>query len=366
MDACVAPILDKNILNYIPSNRKKFVEQRDRDLALVQRAMLNAAAPLCCLHDHLESNEDIPKNELLCALQQSLCLLGSANHITTTLRRKKILAVINPDKVQLAEQEYPKAGKLLFGKDLPNLAAKHSELTKSLSKNLQKPYGKTQPYASGNFSRFPSQGNLKYNSQQFRSKSINKPDIPRRQVNNAWRQKPLQCSLFVQGGTSQTNSGPANTNFKTGCTTKTFSFSMANFNSRPNNLEYSSRVSPAISHTTFTNSQTRDVVSKENIPILNAEISKLQLKGAIRPVNFTNAAFYSRLFLVPKKGGDLRPVIDLSALNQFVINEHFQMENISCLKQILNQNDFMVKLDLKDAYLTVGVHEQSQHYLRFI
>ena len=107
-------------------------------------------------------------------------------------------------------------------------------------------------------------------------------------------------------------------------------------------------------------------VSKENIPILNAEISKLQLKGAIRPVNFTNAAFYSRLFLVPKKGGDLRPVIDLSALNQFVINEHFQMENISCLKQILNQNDFMIKLDLKDAYLTVGVHEQSQRYLRFI
>ena len=107
-------------------------------------------------------------------------------------------------------------------------------------------------------------------------------------------------------------------------------------------------------------------VSKENIPILNVEISKLHLKGAIRPFNFTNAAFYSRLFLVPKKGGDLRPVIDLSALNQFVINENFQMENISCLKQILNQNDFMVKLDLKDAYLTVGVHEQSQHYLRFI
>ena len=57
----MAPILDKNILNYIPSDRKKFVEQRDRDLALVQRAMLNAAAPLCCLHDRLESNEDIPK-----------------------------------------------------------------------------------------------------------------------------------------------------------------------------------------------------------------------------------------------------------------------------------------------------------------
>ena len=31
MDACVAPTLEKNILNYIPSSRKEFVK-RDRDL----------------------------------------------------------------------------------------------------------------------------------------------------------------------------------------------------------------------------------------------------------------------------------------------------------------------------------------------
>jgi hypothetical protein len=93
---------------------------------------------LCCLHDRLESNENISNEDLRTTLQQSLCLLGSANHITTTLRRKKILAAINPDKVQLAEQEFPKVGKMLFGKDLTTLVAKHSELTRSLSKNLQK------------------------------------------------------------------------------------------------------------------------------------------------------------------------------------------------------------------------------------
>ena len=46
------------------------------------------------------------------------------------------------------------------------------------------------------------------------------------------------------------------------------------------------------------------------------------------------------------------------------MNEHFQMENLMCLKHLLNPNDYMVKLDLKDAYLTVGVH--SQQFLRFI
>ena len=107
-------------------------------------------------------------------------------------------------------------------------------------------------------------------------------------------------------------------------------------------------------------------VSKENISISNTEITKLLAKGAIRPVKFASTAFYSHLFLVPKKGGDLRPVLGLRALNQFVTNEHFQMENISGLKQMLTQNDFMVKLDLKDAYLTVGVHQQSQPYIRFV
>jgi hypothetical protein len=136
-DACVAPLLDKSILTYIPSSRKKFIEQRDKDLALIQRATLNAAAPLCCLHDRLESNENISNEDLRTTLQQSLCLLGSANQITTTLRGKEILAAINPDKVQLAEQEFPKAGKMLFGEDLTTLAAKHSELnTRSLGKRL--------------------------------------------------------------------------------------------------------------------------------------------------------------------------------------------------------------------------------------
>lgn len=36
------------------------------------------------------------------------------------------------------------------------------------------------------------------------------------------------------------------------------------------------------------------------------------------------------------------------------------MENQQCVKRILSPQDFMVKLDLKDAYLTVSVHPDSQ------
>ncbi len=142
---CIAPYLDKQILNYVPNIRRKSIENRDKDLNLFQRALLNSAAPLCCLHDRLEGKDIVPNEELLTILQQSLCLLGSANHITTITRRKKVLGTINPDKIQLADNEFPNSGKMLFGDNLPPLAAKHSELSRSLSKNLQKPQYNSQP-----------------------------------------------------------------------------------------------------------------------------------------------------------------------------------------------------------------------------
>ena len=100
--------------------------------------------------------------------------------------------------------------------------------------------------------------------------------------------------------------------------------------------------------------------------LVSQEVNELLQKGAIQKTPFTRDGFYSRLFLVPKKGGSMRPVIDLSSLNKFIVNEHFQMENLSCLKTLLSPGDFMTNIDLKDAYLSVPVHESSRKFLRFI
>ena len=101
------------------------------------------------------------------------------------------------------------------------------------------------------------------------------------------------------------------------------------------------------------------------VPLVDAEVSKLLSVGAIKAVPFSKENFFSRLFLVPKKEGTYRPVIDLSRLNKFVENFHFQMENISCLKTLLRRGDFMTCIDLKDAYLSIHVHRSSQKYLCF-
>jgi hypothetical protein len=44
------------------------------------------------------------------------------------------------------------------------------------------------------------------------------------------------------------------------------------------------------------------------------------------PTSSLGPGFYSRLFLVPKKKVGMRPVIDLSILNTFLVVPHFKME----------------------------------------
>ena len=103
-----------------------------------------------------------------------------------------------------------------------------------------------------------------------------------------------------------------------------------------------------------------------NAHLIDSEVESLLTKGAIAETTPIREGFFSRLFLVPKKGGTFRPVIDLSFLNKFVENSHFQMESIHCLKSLLQKGDYMTTLDLKDAYLSVPVHKDSQKFLQFL
>ena len=71
------------------------------------------------------------------------------------------------------------------------------------------------------------------------------------------------------------------------------------------------------------------------------------------------------MFVVPKKDGGTRPIIDLRELNKFIHWEHFKMEGIHLIKDLLQEGDWIIKIDLRDAYFALPIHQSHRQFLRF-
>ena len=50
---------------------------------------------------------------------------------------------------------------------------------------------------------------------------------------------------------------------------------------------------------------------------------------------------------MPRKEDQWRLILNLKALNAYTIHEHFKMEVVRSVKDLLNRGDYMCKLDLK-------------------
>ena len=98
---------------------------------------------------------------------------------------------------------------------------------------------------------------------------------------------------------------------------------------------------------------------------LEEEVVSLLSKGAVEEIIPECPGHYSRIFLVPKKNGKLRLIIDLSVLNHFVYTETFKMETQRKVRNAIQLNDWAFSLDLTDAYLHIPIHHRSRKYLRF-
>ena len=60
-----------------------------------------------------------------------------------------------------------------------------------------------------------------------------------------------------------------------------------------------------------------------------------------------------------------RLVINLKKLNSFINAPHFKMEGIHTLKSLLQKEDWLVKIDLKDAYFSVPISKEQRKFLCF-
>ncbi len=109
------------------------------------------------------------------------------------------------------------------------------------------------------------------------------------------------------------------------------------------------------------------VNSASKASVLQQELSSLLQKGAIEelPQSVVERGFFSRYFLVPKRDGGLRPILDLRRLNFSLYKGKFKMLTIKTIMSQVQEGDWFVTIDLKDAYFHIQVFRRHRRFLRF-
>ncbi len=100
---------------------------------------------------------------------------------------------------------------------------------------------------------------------------------------------------------------------------------------------------------------------------VEGRLSSLLQKGAIEevPQSEVERGFFSRYFLVPKRDGGLRPILDLRRLNLSLYKGKFKMLTMRTIMSQVQEGDWFVTIDLKDAYFHIQVVHRHRRFLRF-
>ena len=104
---------------------------------------------------------------------------------------------------------------------------------------------------------------------------------------------------------------------------------------------------------------------KKASDLVNQEVQDMLRKDVIVVTDPKEDQFLSSLFLVKKKDGGNRPVVNVMDLNRNIPYQHFKMEGLFLLKEMLLPGDKVCKIDLTDAYFAIPLPVKSRKYVRF-
>lgn len=106
-------------------------------------------------------------------------------------------------------------------------------------------------------------------------------------------------------------------------------------------------------------------IDKNEKLLIEKEIIKLLNINAISECYYQKDQFLSPFFLRKKPNGDMRFILNLKSLNEYIENDHFKMEDIRTVTRLMGKNYFMTTIDLKDAYFSISIEKSSRKFLRF-
>ena len=99
--------------------------------------------------------------------------------------------------------------------------------------------------------------------------------------------------------------------------------------------------------------------------IIDAEIQKLLDMKVISEVDHHPNEFISPVFIVPKKDGEFRMILNLKELNQYIEYHHFKMDTFESVLKLVKPGCFFASIDVHHAYYSVPMAAEDQVKLRF-
>jgi ribonuclease HI len=88
-------------------------------------------------------------------------------------------------------------------------------------------------------------------------------------------------------------------------------------------------------------------------------------QGVVAEIDPTAVRWANPTFLVPKKNGKFRKILDCRALNEELRDVPFKMEGPSTVRELARPGDWATSLDIHSAFNHIPVHPSLQPYLTF-
>ena len=106
--------------------------------------------------------------------------------------------------------------------------------------------------------------------------------------------------------------------------------------------------------------------SIEGRRFMNDKITELLANGLIERENYLHKeGWLSNVFLVPKKDGGFRMILNLKPLNKFIKYRKFKMDHINDVLKLVKKDMLLCSLDISNAFHNVFVTEEHHKFLTF-
>ena len=95
------------------------------------------------------------------------------------------------------------------------------------------------------------------------------------------------------------------------------------------------------------------------------EINKLVGKRVVEYTEHGKGESISPIFFRSESDGTRRLILSLKILNEFLEYNHFKMEKIHSVADLIQPHCYMTTIDLQDAYYSVKISKEDSKYLKF-